>query len=252
MKIDQFRSADVVAHLTANGATGSMTHGRANVATVTQLVKDGKISRREAAEILKASIRTIHNYIKRYENHGPAGLIDHRGGHYSKLTPQNVEQIIHCKQERPQRSARWIQDRLKLNVSVETVRQILAKHHWKTDHPGAGSQKNAKTEFNRPQLITTEGVPMITSDTIVKVSNDVIVQELDGEAVLLDMKSEIYFGLDKIGTRIWTLLQTHGGLGPVTQTLLSEYEIGEQELQTHLLEFVEKLQSKGLVTIQDS
>jgi hypothetical protein len=93
---------------------------------------------------------------------------------------------------------------------------------------------------------------MITPDSVVRVGNDIIVQELDGESVLLDMNSEIYFGLDKVGTRIWNLLQTHGNLGSVAKTLLNEYDIGEADLQTHLFEFIDKLQLKGLVTIENS
>jgi hypothetical protein len=200
---------------------------------------------------LKASLRTIHNYVKKYEQEGPTGLIDHRRGHHSKLTAQNVEDIIHCKKERPQRSARWIRDRLKLNVSVETVRQTLTKYQCANAHNRQNLTTDVKTEFSRPQLITTEGVPMITADSVVKLSSDVIVQELDGEAVLLNMSSEVYFGLDKIGTRIWTLLGTHGGLKTVAQALLNEFEVNEQELSTHLLIFVEKLHAKGLVTVEN-
>lgn len=228
-----------------------MVRNRANVAKVTKMVTDGKLSRREAADLLEASIRTIHNYVKKYEKQGQEGLVDHRGGNYCKLSPQTIQQIIACKSQRPQRSARWIRDWLKLDVSVEAIRQILVKHN-STFGAGARSRKAAKTEFKRPQLMTTEGITMINADSVVKVSNDVVVQELDGEAVLLNMNSEIYFGLDKIGTRIWNLLQTHGDLGSVTQTLLNEYDIGEEALTTHLLEFIEKLDSKGLITIQES
>ena len=38
------------------------------------------------------------------------------------------------------------------------------------------------------------------------VSTEVIAQEVSGETVLLDLKSEQYFSLDVVGTRIWQLL----------------------------------------------
>lgn len=93
---------------------------------------------------------------------------------------------------------------------------------------------------------------MLTLDSTVKLANDVIFQDLDGEAVLLNMQTEIYFGLDAMGTRIWHLLQKHGVVRPVARLLLDEYDIGEDQLQNYLLEFIEKLQSKGLVEIQGS
>jgi Coenzyme PQQ synthesis protein D (PqqD) len=93
---------------------------------------------------------------------------------------------------------------------------------------------------------------MVTLDSIVKLANDVIFQDLDGEAVLLNMRTEIYFGLDAVGTRIWQLLEKHADVRTVSQLLLEHYDITEDQLQNHLLEFIEKLQSKGLVEIQRS
>jgi hypothetical protein len=90
---------------------------------------------------------------------------------------------------------------------------------------------------------------MVTGDSIVEPAKDVIFQQLDGEAVLLNMQTEIYFGLDRIGTQIWQLIEKHSSLRVVAQTLLDQYEIGEEQLQDHLFEFIEKLESKGLVAV---
>jgi len=91
---------------------------------------------------------------------------------------------------------------------------------------------------------------MATLDSIAKLADEVIFQELDGEAVLLNMQSEIYFGLDPMATRIWELLKSHGQIRTVAKMLLNEYDVREDDLQRHLLEFIEKLHSKGLITIQ--
>lgn len=99
-------------------------------------------------------------------------------------------------------------------------------------------------------LITkSEDRHMVTRESIVEVAADVIFQELDGEAVLLNMQSEIYFGLDSMGTRIWQLLKEHGTLETVGRILMEEYDVAENELQRELLEFVDKLHSKGLVKV---
>jgi len=87
-----------------------------------------QMTRAEAAAALRVSVRTIHNYEKRYLNHGFDGLIDHRRGHYRKITPEQEVCIVACKLDGPDRSAHWIRDRLKLDVSVEAVRLILEKH----------------------------------------------------------------------------------------------------------------------------
>lgn len=93
---------------------------------------------------------------------------------------------------------------------------------------------------------------MVTLDSVVKITDDVIFQELEGEAVLLNMQSEIYFGLNGMGTRIWQLLKTHGRLRSISETILNEYDIDEEQLGNHLCEFIDKLHSKGLVVLEEA
>ena len=93
---------------------------------------------------------------------------------------------------------------------------------------------------------------MLTLDSVVKIADDVIFQDLEGEAVLLNMQSEIYFGLDATGTRIWELLKTDGRVRCVSEALLDEYEVGEEQLWDHLCEFINQLHSKGLVEVREA
>lgn len=92
------------------------------------MVLEGRVSRREAAQLLESNERTIYNYLKRYLSEGPVGLIDHRRSHFRKIQPEQELKILIHKLDNPRRSARWIRDRLKLPVSVEAVRQVLSRH----------------------------------------------------------------------------------------------------------------------------
>jgi len=76
--------------------------------------------------------------------------------------------------------------------------------------------------------------------------SQVVWRELDGEAVLLDLESEVYFGLDLVGTRIWSLLEADRPLGEVHRLLLAEYEVGAEELWVDLVELVGRLVAAGL------
>lgn len=89
----------------------------------------GKLRNDQAAMQLGVTPRTIQNYCRRFLERGPQGLEDRRTGHHRKITPEEEAAIIAFKLERPQRSARQIRDRLRLKVSEEAVRLILAKHH---------------------------------------------------------------------------------------------------------------------------
>ena len=81
----------------------------------------------------------------------------------------------------------------------------------------------------------------------VRISEEVVFRELDGEAVLLNLGSGIYFGLNDVGTRIWALLGQDGALRSVFDALKQQYDEVPERLEKDLLELVEQMYSKGLV-----
>ena len=83
-----------------------------------------------------------------------------------------------------------------------------------------------------------------------KPSDDVLFQEVGGEAVLLNLASEQYFGLDPVGTRIWQLLNEDGRLQHAFDTMRDEYEVEPALLESDLLTLVGKLAEAGLVKVE--
>lgn len=81
-------------------------------------------------------------------------------------------------------------------------------------------------------------------------SDQVMFQELDGEAVLLDLASEQYFGLDRVGTRIWHLLDEHDTLESVHAALCREYDAPPERIADDLRALVDRLAEAGLVTLE--
>ena len=90
----------------------------------------------------------------------------------------------------------------------------------------------------------------ITLSTLISIPEAVYTQDIDDETILLDIESGHYFGLDPVGTRMWQLLRQHGALRPAYETLLTEYEVAPERLETDLLALTEKMIEKGLVEIQ--
>jgi hypothetical protein len=89
----------------------------------------------------------------------------------------------------------------------------------------------------------------ISLESRVEISSDVVSRELAGEAVVLNLDSGTYFGLDPVGTRIWLLLQEDGSLRRVFEVVLREYEVAPEKLEGDILRLVEELRSKGLVRL---
>ena len=88
-------------------------------------------------------------------------------------------------------------------------------------------------------------------ESTVRIKDDVIFNDLQGEVVLLNLKTGIYFGLDPVGTRAWQLIQDHGSLGPVRDDMLGEYEVSAERLWEDLQDLVIRLADNGLVEVID-
>lgn len=71
------------------------------------------------------------------------------------------------------------------------------------------------------------------------------------ESVLLDLTKEKYFSLDDIGTRMWKVLLESESIGAAIDSLLQEYDVSRETLQSDVEELVEKLLAHGLVEVVD-
>jgi hypothetical protein len=82
----------------------------------------------------------------------------------------------------------------------------------------------------------------------IRISEDVLSQEVAGETVLLDLASESYFGLDEVGTRVWQMLKTGMLKEAIVDTLLADYDVGREELETDVADLLDQLEAAGLIT----
>jgi hypothetical protein len=85
--------------------------------------------------------------------------------------------------------------------------------------------------------------------TSIRISKDVLAQELDGETVLLELASDSYFGLDAVGTRVWQLLNDGQGQSAMVDTLLDEYEVERETLEQDISELLDRLSAAGLIEV---
>ena len=79
------------------------------------------------------------------------------------------------------------------------------------------------------------------------ISPEVLSQTVANEAVLLDLKSEKYFGLNTVGLRVWELLQENGDVQAIRARMLKEFEVAEADLDNDLNDLLGRLLAAGLV-----
>lgn len=80
---------------------------------------------------------------------------------------------------------------------------------------------------------------------------DVLMQHLEDEAVLLNLHSEAYYGLDEVGTRMLAVLQASDSIESGYRQLLEEYDVEPDVLKKDLLDFIEKLLEHGLIQLSE-
>ena len=90
---------------------------------------------------------------------------------------------------------------------------------------------------------------MSTLSTRVSVPDEVLCRDLGTEAVVLNLVSGQYYGLDETAFRMWSLLQQHSQVGSVFQVLLDEYDVDKDELRHDLTSFVDLLCSRKLLDV---
>jgi len=81
------------------------------------------------------------------------------------------------------------------------------------------------------------------------VPQHVLVRILDRESVLLNLDTEVYFGLDETGTRMWQLVTTSPNIDAAYQELLAEFDVEPELLRTNLTELLVRLVENGLLLV---
>lgn len=77
----------------------------------------------------------------------------------------------------------------------------------------------------------------------------VLKKDLQGEAVLLDLDSETYYGLNETGARLWTLVTESPSLRQALDRMQEEFEVEPATLECEARDLVGEWLRLGLVTV---
>jgi hypothetical protein len=83
--------------------------------------------------------------------------------------------------------------------------------------------------------------------TVVAPADDVAFREIDREAVVLNLTSGRYFGLNGVATRAWQLLAGGAPVGVVIDRLHAEFDVHRDVVERDVTSWVSALIDKGLV-----
>ena len=78
----------------------------------------------------------------------------------------------------------------------------------------------------------------------------VVARTVGADAVILDLESGTYFGLDPVGARMWQLIEAGKSLAGLCDEMNEEYEVSRDVLERDALALVGELADKKLVFLQ--
>ena len=87
----------------------------------------------------------------------------------------------------------------------------------------------------------------LSDRTIVKAIKDQVSADLKDEAVILNLKNSVYYGLNPVGARIWQLIQEPTSVAALREKILAEYDVEAARCEEDVLTLLEALKAQGLI-----
>lgn len=91
---------------------------------------------------------------------------------------------------------------------------------------------------------------MLRDDTIVVATPDQVACDLQGELLVLNTASGVYYGLDPVGKRIWSLLREPHRVSAIRDVLLNEYNVDRERCDQDLRALLQDMARNGLIEVK--
>jgi phage baseplate assembly protein gpV len=91
--------------------------------------------------------------------------------------------------------------------------------------------------------------PVIDDETPLVRLDEPLIAQVDGETVMFDPAVGSYYVRGVVGTRVWDLLSQRSSVAEICATLRGEFAIDAETCRSEVLNFVNDMHKKRLVTI---
>jgi hypothetical protein len=99
-------------------------------------------------------------------------------------------------------------------------------------------------------LMTALAETPILNDTKIIHSADAVACDLGDETAILHLETGIYFGLDAVSSRIWTLLSEEISLQQLVSQLLQVYDVSRERCESEVIDLLATLAEYRLIEIR--
>lgn len=76
-------------------------------------------------------------------------------------------------------------------------------------------------------------------------------RDLGGEAVVLQLDSGVYYGLDPVGASVWNHLKKPVSVEQLRDAVMAEYDVDAERCERDLMALLDRLLSENLIELND-
>lgn len=87
--------------------------------------------------------------------------------------------------------------------------------------------------------------------TQIRQNKKLVSSEMDGEIVMMHTETGKYFGLNSVGSTIWTLIDAPRSVQSIVEVLHNRYEVSREQCENEVFSFIESMIKKDVVHVVD-
>jgi hypothetical protein len=83
----------------------------------------------------------------------------------------------------------------------------------------------------------------------IRVAEDILASAFEEELVLLNLRDGVYYGLQGVASRIWSLIQRPTTIAEIRDALVAEYDVEPRRCEADLRGLLTELVGRGLAVV---
>ncbi|MFC3286336.1 lasso peptide biosynthesis PqqD family chaperone [Litchfieldella rifensis] len=77
-----------------------------------------------------------------------------------------------------------------------------------------------------------------------------LASQVNDDLVIFSARNGMYYGLPRVGNRIWSLIEHETTVSAICEKLLEEYEVDRDTCTREVVAFLDQLKHEGLIRVQ--
>lgn len=93
---------------------------------------------------------------------------------------------------------------------------------------------------------------MIALNDRLSPNGDAVASEvIDGEAIIIDLATGVYYSMDGVGGSIWALIEAKRSLEEIVSAIVTRYDVSLEQAQTDVQQLAADLLQEGLAVLSE-